>query len=190
MMSALILFLGGLKTHYGQREPWKQVKDKIGRTKPSRAPEKRSGSHSKSDGRPPDTSRQLLSNSNTAMNKSKDKSNSVTSNPSKTRLPSYPWSKNSCWLDTSLELIFYVTMRDFSASFAPRSASLNPSESAWALYQAMELRQVVREDPSMMKSNQTAKLLSAQCDDLRKYLRSNCIIQSQLTEPDFIFVGY
>ena len=105
---------------------------------------------------------QLLSNSNTAMNKSKDKSNSVTSNPSKTRLPSYPWSKNSCWLDTSLELIFYVTMRDFSASFAPRSASLNPSESAWALYQAMELRQVVREDPSMMKSNQTAKLLSAQ----------------------------
>lgn len=86
------------------------------------------------DGRPPDTSKELMQN---AKGKKKKKSSpeeaaTLTTDPPnpalkadniKTALPqtlqslkhhvSYKWSNNSCWLDTSLELLFMTATRDF-----------------------------------------------------------------------------
>ena len=57
----ITLSLGGAKVRYGEPEPWKRVQQKIGRTKPSRAPGyKRRHKLNKKDYRPPDTARALL----------------------------------------------------------------------------------------------------------------------------------
>ncbi|KAJ7255555.1 hypothetical protein C8J57DRAFT_1236006 [Mycena rebaudengoi] len=52
--------MSGIKTRYGEPEPWKKVKEAIGRTKRSRTPGKRTSRSRKSDGRPPDTAKELL----------------------------------------------------------------------------------------------------------------------------------
>ncbi|KAJ7017996.1 hypothetical protein C8F04DRAFT_978179 [Mycena alexandri] len=107
----------GVPIRHGQAEPWKVIAQHIGRTKPGRAPNAANSRRKlKNDGRPPDTSAELLGKLKSGKGASKAAPHS-----------SYPWSRNSCWLDSSLELIFNPVMRDFlgfsSRHTLPGSAS-------------------------------------------------------------------
>ena len=53
----------GVPIRYGQAERWKSVRDRIGRTKPSRAPNITVKKRRRNDGRPPDTVKELLQKS-------------------------------------------------------------------------------------------------------------------------------
>ena len=53
----------GVPIRYGQGERWKSVRERIGRTKPSRAPNVAVKKRKKNDGRPPDTVNELLQRS-------------------------------------------------------------------------------------------------------------------------------
>jgi hypothetical protein len=52
--------LAGIRTHYGEKEPWKVLADNIGRTKNSRAPDPSAKKRKRNDGRAPDTSKEIL----------------------------------------------------------------------------------------------------------------------------------
>jgi hypothetical protein len=106
----------GQLIRYGQPEPWKIIANNIGRTKPSRAGDTK---RKKNDGRPPDTTKELLKPERSKKKSEtqqlikfktqpKPKPSNITLGP-----VSYPWKDNSCWLDTSLELIYVTLMRDF-----------------------------------------------------------------------------
>ncbi|KAJ7754873.1 hypothetical protein B0H16DRAFT_1458905 [Mycena metata] len=77
-----------------QAEPWKVIAQHIGRMKPGRAPNAAHSRRKKKDGRPPDT----------LLGKSKSGKGGSNATPH----PSYPWSPNSCWIDSGLELIFML----------------------------------------------------------------------------------
>jgi hypothetical protein len=55
---------GGL-IRYGKPEPWIAIAQQIWHTKPSRTPERDASRWKQNDGRPPDTSKELLSSSKT-----------------------------------------------------------------------------------------------------------------------------
>ncbi|KAF9536067.1 hypothetical protein CPC08DRAFT_776665, partial [Agrocybe pediades] len=99
--------LSGGRVRYGRPEPWKDLKDEIGRTKRSRASNGAKNKTKESDARPPDTAKELLGP------KSKKKSAAKSAAPALKIAqvptlgpPSYPWRSNSCWIDTSLELLY------------------------------------------------------------------------------------
>ena len=92
----------------------------IGRTKPSCAPKPAEKQCKKNDGRPPNTSKELIGAPakksisklpNTTL--TTDSTNKLTLKPQpktsekvKFGSPSYPWRANSCWLDASLEVLY------------------------------------------------------------------------------------
>ncbi|KAJ6473065.1 hypothetical protein C8R45DRAFT_1163444 [Mycena sanguinolenta] len=118
--------VAGVPIRYGQAKPWKVISQQIGRTKPSRAPETSSSQRKKNDGRPPDTSAELLGSLKSNKGSSKG--------PSKPdRLVGYPWANNSCWLDSALELLFSAVTRNF-ADFSSRFDDINPDSTRfWTL---------------------------------------------------------
>lgn len=130
---------GGTPIRYGQPEPWKAIKLQIGRTKSSRASQP-GKSRGKNDGRPPDTSKELLSK----KGKSSQKGKSAQIPPSNEQPvlnshPSYPWRANSCWLDTSLELLFIAVTRDFQ-DFVKRFQGGRDNTTLWIIRELFELR--------------------------------------------------
>lgn len=166
---------------YGQPEPWKDIKSKIGRTKPHRAPEERRRDSKKSDGRPPDTSRQLLANSKRKKKKANDGDQTRMAN-----CQSYCWDKNSCWIDTALELIFQTVNRDFTTTFGPLFANTPQTNVMWPLYQAMDLRHTIENDPD---HTNMAIVLGNQRDGFRKFLKSERIIKFPF-QFNSLFVRY
>ncbi|KAJ6523218.1 hypothetical protein DFH09DRAFT_1047292 [Mycena vulgaris] len=160
--------IAGIPIRYGQAESWKVIAQIMGRTKPSRAPDASSSKRSKNDGRAPDTSAELLGSSKAGQNGSKAGSKTRP----KDREVSYPWSKNSCWLDSGLELLFHAVMRnpvDFSFSFE----DVNPECAITPLFKIMNLRKTLLgsgEDPSAM--------LSLQRDGFRDHLKLCRLITS------------
>ncbi|KAF8185384.1 hypothetical protein BJ912DRAFT_852761, partial [Pholiota molesta] len=58
--SVLSACFSGIRTHYGEKEPWKVLADNIGRTKNSRAPDPSAKKRKHNDGRAPDTSKEIL----------------------------------------------------------------------------------------------------------------------------------
>lgn len=146
---------------YGQPESWKVISQQIGRTKPSRAPKPENKRHKKNDGRPPDTSCELLGKKVGSTSQSRQ----VTKAP--LSFPSYQWSNNSCWLDTSLELLFQTVMRDFSG-FSVWFAGLHPEMSLKILHEMLELRTVISVD----KGEKNPSIwLSEQWDNFREHLQ-------------------
>jgi hypothetical protein len=119
-----MIVVEGALVRYGEAERWKRIKKEIGRTKPSRAPaaiEKKRREAFKNDGRPPDTAAQLIRNAK--VNKQSRKGftepnlmDLFKTSPTKRRAPAivvgYPWEDNSCWLDTSLDLISHALNTD------------------------------------------------------------------------------
>jgi hypothetical protein len=161
MYSNLNKSIEGKPIRYGKAEPWKIVKENIGRTKPTRSGKPADKKRKKNDGRPPDTNKELLG-ANTKQKQltlesftkkkpepkkpkpkkpdakiaeSEPKNVPVPATPSASPavqdLPSYPWFKNSCWLDSSLQLL-YTTMRSSVDEFKtiynalPENSAIRP----------------------------------------------------------------
>lgn len=137
------------------------VAEEIGRTKPSRAPERWVKRQKTSDSRPPDTSRELVGK--------------------KARLPrlyrAYPWSSNSCWLDTALELVFAVFCRnhgDFTNRFS--SVSDKMAFPLWRLHELLNSRKA--QHGELGNSADAAGRLLLERDGFRSFLFEQKIINS------------
>jgi hypothetical protein len=164
-----LCFIEGIPIRYGQPEPWKVIAQQLGRTKPSRAPQPEAKKRKKNDGRPPDTSRELLGP------KWKKTEYTPTTITKKTILhPSYPWINNSCWLDTSLELLYQTVIRDFQ-DFSVRFAEVHPETSLHTLYRLLELRKLA--DIEGGEGDQSL-VLSQQRDNFRKHLQSQKLVRT------------
>lgn len=80
--------------------------------------------------------------------------------------PSYAWKNNSCWLDSSLEVIFNVTSRDFKG-FAGRFLSIPPDSVPYALFQALNHRHIAYTQDG---ENHSVEWLSATRETFRAVL--------------------
>ncbi|KAJ7440431.1 hypothetical protein FB451DRAFT_1191601 [Mycena latifolia] len=164
----IVIFQAGVPIRYGQAEPWKVISQVIGRTKPGRAPEASSSKRGTNDGRPPDTSAELLGKSKGS--KGTSKAGSKPKPPA--RLVGYPWSKNSCWLDSGLELLFSAITRDFP-DFSFVFEDIDPACGIAPLFKVMNLRKTLPgsdRDPSNM--------LSLQRDGFRTHLKACKLIKA------------
>ncbi|KAF9067507.1 hypothetical protein BDP27DRAFT_1364833 [Rhodocollybia butyracea] len=73
-------------------------------------------------------------------------------------IPSYPWSQNSCWLDSSLEALYcvlnYWSWTEFEALFEFENQSFpNPLYYLYLCLQARRLRPITEFPPSTSKTN-------------------------------------
>jgi hypothetical protein len=191
------IILEGIPLAYGKRERWKEIAEKIGRTKPSRAPNAVSKRRKKNDGRPPDTSAELLAepkkNKNSdAIPKSQD-AVGATSKSNNAKIVSYRWKENSCWLDVSMELLYHATTLNF-ADFASRfegAHSCSDASPLRILWKSFDERWIME---SKTTCNEVAMMhkLEMHRDKLRQHLLKNKIIRSGSSfESDFvIFISY
>ncbi|KIJ13899.1 hypothetical protein PAXINDRAFT_13224 [Paxillus involutus ATCC 200175] len=154
-----------VKIRYGEPQRWKRITANINRTKPQRAPEARARQAKKGDGRPPDTSKELLTKTKAGASKSKQSAEIG-------MRPSYPWKDNSCWLDSSLELIYTVASKQFYTSFLPRFQTMSRTHPLWNLYEAIDFRM------TLVDLEQATSMLGNQRDNLRKVLKHASIIKS------------
>ena len=115
------------------------------------------------DGRPPDTSKQLLASPK------KKKGKLAFNLPQSGRIPSYIWSENSCWLDTSLDLLFHAVSRNYARGFDIRMSPIFQSEPLWNLYQVIDFRRQLSNDQSN-NAREISEAISKQRKGLRKYL--------------------
>ncbi len=99
--------------------------------------------------------------------------------------PSYPWASNSCWLDSALEAIFQVIMRDFS-SFETRFAEVPTNSVLYQLYRILDQRRRVYQDRT--SENNKPAYLSIQRDALREVLYNASIVES-LDSCETVFVS-
>ena len=85
------------------------------------------------------------------------------------RTPSYKWNQNSCWLDSALECLWAIIMRDFD-SFDACFSMVSAAETTpiYDLYQRMEQRRTLY--LSQDASNYRVSVLSAQRDSFRNVL--------------------
>ncbi|KAJ7911162.1 hypothetical protein B0H13DRAFT_2272106 [Mycena leptocephala] len=89
------------------------------------------------------------------------------------RRPSYIWDRNSCWLDTSLELIFQTVSRGFDQHFGSRADTVHDAESVKKVFELMSLRKSIEDDPSSGVGPTAMAKLSAQRDNFRKFLKNS-----------------
>ncbi|KAK7046405.1 hypothetical protein R3P38DRAFT_2607245 [Favolaschia claudopus] len=102
----------GVKIFYGDDpQHWKRSAARYGYTKPSRHNAARRRKI-KNDGRPPDTSKALMTK------KSRPAEHAAVYEKS------YKWRDNSCWLDCALTLISTAASRDYGQSMAPMFEAL------------------------------------------------------------------
>ncbi|KAG2140158.1 hypothetical protein DEU56DRAFT_735326 [Suillus clintonianus] len=183
----------GIPLFYGNmRQFWQKWKAELGTTHPSRAPDKIAAKkRTRNDGRPPDTARQLLGNHSTNGETLHDTSLSPTKRPrlNDIKRASYKWSNNSCWLDTSLELLFAAASQDFETSFSPRMSELTDEDSLSLLSHALNARTVVQ-GPDPSAPDDIVGMLIVQRDSLRKDLSDKNIISDvDSFEPIFTWLG-
>ncbi|KAI0683118.1 hypothetical protein BC835DRAFT_1311235 [Cytidiella melzeri] len=139
-VSSELIILAGNPVRYGKPEPWKAVRERIGRTKPSRAPGRRQ-LKKKNDGQPPDTSRELVRKSQ----KIRIVKKAVQEKHEKTRRMDLlvqkqkPISDNSCWLDATLEATFAVVTHDYG-DFAMRFSNLPSTTPSYTLFSHFQKR--------------------------------------------------
>jgi len=176
---------GGVPIRYGAGERWKKIALEIGRTKPSRAPDSAAKKRKKNDGRPPDTSKELVESS-----KRKTKKKGVAF---KSDLmlgdASYPWNENSCWLDSSLELL-YRAIRLPGDEFIELAQSLGDSSGSAVFFLAemFEARREREKDKSLSSEDLTGSL-GKERDAMRKVLLDKRLIDN-MTEFQSLFVSH
>ncbi|KAJ7166933.1 hypothetical protein C8R46DRAFT_899417, partial [Mycena filopes] len=166
--------IAGILIRYGQPEDWK------GKPRSSRKGKKRTP---RKDGRPPDTSKELVGRGRKGVKKSSNpKAPSTTPAPSPPPpqpipryRPSYVWDRNSCYLDTSLELIFQVVSRGFEHQFVARANTLHPAESLKGLVEFMVSRKRLEDvvDETTLSVSQT---LGIQRTEFRRFLKRTLIV--------------
>ncbi|KAJ7753231.1 hypothetical protein B0H16DRAFT_1835398 [Mycena metata] len=153
----------GIPIRYGTAEDWKRSGHRSSRKGKGRTPRK--------DGRPPDTSSELVGHRRNG-NKAQSLFNTPTPSPppplppppAPARRPSYSWHKNSCYLDTSLELIFQTVSRDFDSQFVPRATTLHTAESLKVLVDFLVARQKL-EAARIDEDMSVLRVLAAQRED-------------------------
>ncbi|KAH7875730.1 uncharacterized protein C8R40DRAFT_1250870 [Lentinula edodes] len=166
---------GGL-IRYGKAEPWKAMINLIGRSKPSRAPSGRS-TKQKSDGRPPDTKKDLLSRT---PKKSKELPSTHHTNSAIVGPASYRWDNMSCWADSAWDLLYRSIVKDW-ASFSSRFSSDSQTEHPIRdFYNLMLLRRNAEHDSFILKvpDYDLSTALSSQRDQFRRRLVEWRIIKS------------
>ncbi|KAH9923214.1 uncharacterized protein B0H18DRAFT_955921 [Fomitopsis serialis] len=104
----------------------------------------------------------------------------------RSRRQGYPWHDNSCWLDTSLELIFHTAQRDWD-SFECCFPSTGHPLTIFRVFEAIRYRRKVAGNCC---SSDPATLLSAQRDALRQVLLDcGAINHMQSREPAFAWLA-
>jgi hypothetical protein len=156
----------------------------LGRTKPSRAPKPEEKQRKKNDGRPPDTVKELLGHPKSkkvAKVMVKLEPAQKMSKKLDLGLPkaAYPWSGNSCWLDTSLQVLYMAVTRDFN-EFKNICEPLDPDVALGALYAMFRDRFGLELEDS--EDNMSA-VLESQRDAFRIFLHEKKIISS-LSKPE------
>lgn len=189
------VYLGGTLTRYGKARRWTIMKERIGRTKPSRAPDKSDSKRTRNDGRPPDTVKELLGAQSKRGKKrarpmivssESEEEEEAPKSPKKVKktqtalvtvvqqarhIPLYPWRANSCWLDSSLAIlhaVFDYAQHDLCDLLTP----LSPKSLLFLVYTLYLERQeldITRPDVSTILSNSR--------DFLRRRLKENRIIK-------------
>lgn len=193
------MYLGGTPIAYKPTEPWKATAAHIGRTKPSRAPDAATQKRKKNDGRPPDTKKELLKPPKKTQKVTKQSvltdyiakdlscqasSTAASPNPVLARA-AYPWSGNSCWLDSSLQIVFITVNHDF-ADFAGGYQDIPKILGLRSLYDIFDKRRISEEqDVDTMLSTIRRK----ERDSFRKLLRTKKAIRS-INEPESLLVRF
>lgn len=80
-------------------------------------------------------------------------------------LVSYPWEKNSCWLDTSLEIIYRTVSRDFQ-SFSNIFTDTPEDSFSRSLFHAMDCRHDLAACVGAQLN--ASELLQVSCNSLRQ----------------------
>ena len=161
---------------YGAPEYWKVKAATLGRTKPSRAPNPEEKRRKKNDGRPPDTVKELLGQTN-SKDIERPKKTSKQSKKLDFGLPAYPWSDNSCWLDASLQVLYMAVTSNFN-DFETVCEPLDPCFSLGALYAIIR----DRFNLDFNKGNATS-VLKSQRDAFRIFLHKKKVIRS-INKPE------
>jgi hypothetical protein len=86
--------------------------------------------------------------------------------------PSYPWDANSCWLDTSLELLFFATMRNFD-EFTSLFDSVPKTTGLYAFFTTLNSRRLLENN-----DDDTTQALRKQRNDLRMVLHQERAIDN------------
>jgi hypothetical protein len=92
-------------------------------------------------------------------------------------LPAYPWSSNSCWLDTSLQVLYMAVTRNFN-EFKTVCEPLNPDVALGVLYAIFQDRFDLD-----FEGDNTSAILESQRDAFRVFLHKKKIINS-LNKPE------
>ena len=146
------------------------IASNIGQTKPGHASCPEDKNRKKNDGCPPDTKDELLypsKNTNTV---------------SKFGPPSYPWDANSCWLDTSLELLFVPVMRNFN-DFSSLFNSVPKNSGLYALYTTLNSRRLINHDED---DRIVTQALKKHWDALQVVLKKKGAIEDLNTRQSFM----
>lgn len=167
------------------------VRERIGRTKPSRAPSVTMKKSRRNDGRPPDTVKELLQKS-----PSKKKQNQLAKLnerlaipasvkgappvPQSDRLICYPWENNSCWLDVSLQLLFVALSRNFPEFSSLVQTTLDPGYPLRTLHDMFAQRLTLGQENH--PDSAVSQLLKTQRNELRRE-----IIEHRLAEHSSSF---
>jgi hypothetical protein len=173
LKSNVIQFIEGIPIQHGQPERWKVIAQNIGRTKPTRASRPEDKKRKKNDGRPPDTKDELLKPMKAKATTRKIKVLDIPKSNVNFGPPSYPWKANSCWLDTFLELLFVLVMRNF-AEFTSCFASTSKNSGLFAFFTTLDARRSIGDDED---NDVVTQLLVKHRDNLRLVLKSKGIIK-------------
>jgi hypothetical protein len=146
----------GSPIRYGEAERWKLTKQKTGTTQPDRLPRALRTRNNRSKGAPkalskddwrgPDTRKELVTSNkksilkadravNIFLQEGKEGGSTTTiiaTNPD-TRLPGLRWNDNSCWLDTSLEFLYYGLVYSGALEHLNTSVVLDPNQPLFTL---------------------------------------------------------
>ena len=203
----LSAYTEGTLIRYGKPEPWKtsgprrRLRQKL---KIKAVPHKTSlsiASKYKNDGRPPDTSAQLITKqavvrakrSEAALTKRLGELTSLTS------IPSYVWEDSACWLDASLEILF-AAIRDNLFDFSTRCMSASSQKGKLTLDSGdeldldtpflQELSNHFRTRSCLPDNALVAMELSKARNQLRKSLSQRQVLVGGGTGEDSVFVGF
>lgn len=175
--------LGGLRIKYGKDEPWKYFAYSYGRTHPSRDPAIISQKKHKNDGRAPDTFNALLIRKTLPQDSNELKR--LLRARKAVHLVSYRYFKNSCWLDTSLEVIYRVVEHnplDFETLFADVTVGSVADNLKHVITERLDLMN----GPTASTCVATANSLSRDC--FRRALLDSKIVTS-IDSEDSLFVS-
>lgn len=94
-------------------------------------------------------------------------------------LPSYNWERNSCWIDSALQLIYMVAKKDYWSSFQPLFSNLSEDDSLRHLAAAIDFRVLLDLEATDTDSSISFRIdkLSAQRDGFLQQLKRNGIVK-------------